>query len=418
VLDYFDTLKTPEILPSGRAKDQFHFTYDSAEWYALSESGVSVGYGLAWMLIDAAPPRRLVVLNVQPDSAAANAGIERGAEILAIDGVDFVFDNSEGAIASLNEALDPADGDAHVFTFLKRDGLTQATANLTAAPVTMDPVPTVKVLTTDTGDKVGYIQFDDHIATAEMQLIAAVEQFKQAEITDLVLDLRYNGGGYLDLASELAYMIAGDARTDGKVFETQTFNNPDRNPVTGDPVEPTPFRSESGFSAPFVPQLPTLDLGRVYVLTTAATCSASEAVINSLNGIDVEVIQIGGDTCGKPYGFYPQDNCGTTYFSIQFKGINDKGFGDYAEGFSPVARVGLPEGAKLPGCEVADDYAHDLGDENESMLKVAMAYRIDGANACALAPADAGLGLRRVTSVSALPGASKKPWRENRILQR
>ena len=58
------------------------------------------------------------------------------------------------------------------------------------------------------------------------------------------------------------------------------------------------------------------------------TCSASESIINGLRGVNVQVIQIGSTTCGKPYGFYPEDNCGTTYFSIQFKGVNAAGFGE------------------------------------------------------------------------------------------
>ena len=58
--------------------------------------------------------------------------------------------------------------------------------------------------------------------------------------------------------------------------------------------------------------------------------------MNGLRGVGVEVIQIGSTTCGKPYGFYPTDNCGTTYFTIQFKGVNDAGFGDYSDGFSPA----------------------------------------------------------------------------------
>jgi len=69
--------------------------------------------------------------------------------------------------------------------------------------------------------------------------------------------------------------------------------------------------------------LPTLNLSRVFVLTTSSTCSASEAIINGLRGADIEVIQIGSGTCGKPYGFYPTDNCATTYFTIQFSGINN-----------------------------------------------------------------------------------------------
>ena len=68
--------------------------------------------------------------------------------------------------------------------------------------------------------------------------------------------------------------------------------------------------------------LPTLDLDRVFVLTGPGTCSASEAIINGLRGIDVEVILIGETTCGKPHGFYPADNCGTTYFTVQFEIVN------------------------------------------------------------------------------------------------
>ena len=56
----------------------------------------------------------------------------------------------------------------------------------------------------------------------------------------------------------------------------------------------------------------------------------------------MQVIEIGSTTCGKPYGFYPQDNCGTTYFSIEFRGVNDQGFGDYTDGFSPGQHASIP----------------------------------------------------------------------------
>ena len=77
----------------------------------------------------------------------------------------------------------------------------------------------------------------------------------------------------------------------------------------------TPAAGEPGLRCAERQPLPTLDLSRVYVLTSAGTCSASEAIINGLRGVGVQVIQIGGTTCGKPYGFYPPDNCGTTYFA-------------------------------------------------------------------------------------------------------
>ena len=93
--------------------------------------------------------------------------------------------------------------------------------------------------------------------------------------------------------------------------------------------------------------------------------------MNSLRGVDVEVIQIGSTTRGKPYGFYPTDNCGTTYFTIQFRASNAKGFGDYSDGFSPANTAGvqgvlellaleLDEAMALCGCRSLDELTVDL----------------------------------------------------------
>jgi len=98
--------------------------------------------------------------------------------------------------------------------------------------------------------------------------------------------------------------------------------------------------------------------------------------MNGLRGIDIDVIQIGNTTCGKPYGFYPFDNCGTTYFSIQFGGTNDKGFGEYSDGFSPQ-NIPQPAGVELPGCLVSDDFTRQLGDPQEGMTRAALQYRED-----------------------------------------
>jgi hypothetical protein len=264
---------------------------------------------------------------------------------------------------------------------------------------------------------IGYMLFNDHIATAEQGLIDAVEQLRGARVNDLVLDIRYNGGGYLDIASELAYMIAGHGPTDGRPFEQVVFNDkhPATNPVTGQALIPIPFHTEAqGFSAPFGQRLPTLNLSRVFVLTGPETCSASESVMNSLQGVDVEVIQIGSTTCGKPYGFYPADNCGTTYFSIQFKGVNAKGFGDYTDGFTPGA---APAGAVAPGCVVADDFTHALGDPEEARFGTALAYR-SGAG-CITREAQARSAPAQVSRLAAIDGRlHKSPWLTNRTLRR
>jgi hypothetical protein len=274
-----------------------------------------------------------------------------------------------------------------------------------------------------TGGTVGYMLFNDQLAIAEPALISAINTLKTDGITDLVLDIRYNGGGYLDIASELAYMIAGPA-SNGKTFEDTQFNakHPTVDPILGTAITPTPFHATTqGFTAspPAGQALPYLGLGRVYVLTGPGTCSASEAVINGLQGIGVQVIEVGSTTCGKPYGFYPDDNCGTTYFSIQFQGINQAGFGNYPDGFVPSngATTGIDPGAVLPGCSVADDFTHALGDPAEARVAAALAYRDGGAGACPAATGIAIPGVRQ--SLAAADGkVFKSAFQMNRILRR
>lgn len=423
VLDYFNTQKTTVVLPNGRARDEFHYTYDTAEYYALSESGVSVGYGINWDMVNRVPPRKLVVRYVEASSQAGMAGVMRGAEVLRIDGVDLVNDGTQAGVDKLNAALsESTQGRAHTFVFADRGTGTQRTVSLGVAPVTLDPVPVVRILNTASGD-LGYVLFQDHMSKAEAELVDAFTRLRDANVKDLVLDLRYNGGGRLGIASQVAYMIAGPAQTNGKTFERLVFNDrhPTINPVTGEALQPLPFTDVTlGYSTSPGQALPALNLSRVFVLTSGDTCSASESVINGLNGIGIEVIQIGGDTCGKPYGFYPQDNCGTTYFSVQIKNVNAKGFGDYAAGFSPATRAGQPAGAKLPGCEVGDDYTHDLGDPDERMYKVALDYRARGS--CELAAGSAG-ATGRVKAAATVGGDGMaldmpnalEPWRHNRM---
>ncbi|HXS80900.1 MAG TPA: S41 family peptidase [Gammaproteobacteria bacterium] len=367
--EYFSLLKTTATTTSGAPKDKFHFTYSTADWLSLSQSGVEAGYGALWAVVANLPPRRIVVAYTEPGSpAASSAAFARGAEVLRIDGVDVVNSSTQADIDVFVAGLYPDSiGEQH--TFLTRDRFgTQRTVALTSAAVTKTPVPVSNVINFN-GGRVGYLLFNDHILTAEQALITAIEQMRSALVNDLVLDLRYNGGGYLFLASELAYMIAGPARTSGQTFEKLQFNDkhPSIDPISGQPLTPVPFLNTSSGNQP----LPTLNLPRVYVLTGGTTCSASESIINSLRGVGVQVIQIGSTTCGKPYGFYPEDNCGTTYFSIQFKGVNAAGFGDYTDGFSPNNAPGAG-GTRLQGCSVADDFNDDLGAVTEDRLQAAL----------------------------------------------
>jgi C-terminal processing protease CtpA/Prc len=415
---YFDLLKTTATTASGTPKDQFHFTYSTAEWIALSQSGQSAGYGVEWAIMATRPPREAVVAYTEPGSPAAAAGLARGARLLRVDGVDFISDGTQGGVNTINAGLFPdAAAETHTFEILDLGAGASRTAQLTSVIVTSTPVQNVRTISTPTGN-VGYMLFNDHIATAEQALIDAITTLDNANVVDLVLDVRYNGGGYLVIASQLAYMIAGPARTGGRTFEDLRFNakHPSTNPVTGDPLQPLPFANISiGLSAPAGQPLPTLDLPRVFVLTGANTCSASESIINGLRGIGVQVIQIGSKTCGKPYGFYPEDNCGTTYFSIQFQGVNEVGFGDYSDGFAPQNSVGT-QTTPIPGCSVGDDFTRALGDANESRLAAALAYRTGGQASC---PAPSGLtgpGVSKPSLEAAEGRIRKSPLRENRIL--
>ena len=414
-LDYFDQLKTFATTASGAAKDKFHFTVDSAEWFQLSQSGASAGYGAEFILLSSVPPREVVIAFTEPNSPATNLAqpLARGATILSIDGFD-INDNTQAGIDALNAGLFPSGaGQSHDFVVLDLGAQNSRPVTMISAIVTEDPVQNVDTIVTPTGN-VGYMLFNAHRAPAEAELIGAINQLQG--VTDLVLDIRYNGGGFLDIASELAYMIAGPAAA-GQTFDEIQFNDkhPTTDPVTGQNLEPTRFHTTTqGFSVAAGQALPTLNLGTVYVLTGPNTCSASEAIMNGLRGINVNVIQIGSTTCGKPYGFYARDNCGTTYFTIQFRGVNAVGFGDYTDGFSP-ANTQANVGEVIPGCSVADDFTAQLGDTSEARLAAALAYRV--APNCPAPSGFAQPGLSKPGApLSATDGIiPMSPWDSNRI---
>jgi carboxyl-terminal processing protease len=295
----------------------------------------------------------------------------------------------------------------HSFRFA-RSGVPAADYAFVAGNVALKPVQS-EVLDVN-GARVGYLLFNDHVLPAEVDLISAFAGFSAAPgISDLVLDLRYNGGGYLYIASEVAYMITGAARTNNRVFEATVFSNKRSSENSSGGFSdlacvPNPATFKCTRSDP----LPALNLSRVYVLVSGSTCSASEAIINGLRGVDVEVHLIGDTTCGKPYGFFSQDNCGITYFPIEFQGVNAKGFGGYANGFVPGGTGTTAD--NLPGCAANDDFNHQLGDPAEGQLAAALSYRNSGNAACLpLAVANRATPLLAGQSAAVAQGQVIKP---------
>ncbi|MDO6385839.1 MULTISPECIES: S41 family peptidase [unclassified Uliginosibacterium] len=344
------------------AKDRFSFVITAAEAAAMFQSGSATGVGIDTRR-DSAQSLRVAL--VQPGSPAALGGLKRGDRITAINGSSV---SSNLSSAQINALYYGKVGDKVSLAYVRQSDGASISVTLTAASFSSDPLPLASTLTAGS-TKIGYLAFHEHTQPSEAKLASAINNFAKAGISDLVLDMRYNGGGYLAIAGELGYMIAGSKSLDAsnsvgyKTFQRLVHNDK---------------RSADNYDFPFMPlkllnyydtglavALPSLSLKRVYVLTTSSTCSASEAVINGLRGIDVEVITIGGKTCGKPYGMYETDNCGNAYFALAFKGLNAKGFGDYEAGLTA-------------NCTVADDFSHELGNSSEAMLAAALTHRSTG----------------------------------------
>ena len=382
LLDYFAELRTKEITPSGKAKDEFHFTQDTAERFERVSSGASGGYGAQYAFLESRPPRDVRIAFTEENTPFSAAGVVRGAKILSIDGEDAINGNN---VDVLNNGLFPEEGKETVFVFEDTPGAEPRTVTVTATAIVSNPVYQSQVIEQG-DDKVGYMVFNTFgTVTAEKQLFDAFTDLAAAEVDDLVIDLRYNGGGFVAIAAQLGYMIAGD-KSQGLTFEVPRFNDkhPTVDPVTGRVIRPTPFIDETidlaaAFGQPTLiaegQDLPTLNLDRVFVLSTEGTCSASELLVNSLRGIDVDVILVGNTTCGKPFGFYTTDNCGVSYSTVQFQTVNAKGFGDYADGFTPGAQGSNVPGVLVEGCVIEDDFSNQLGDNAEAMLSGALTYR-------------------------------------------
>ena len=261
-----------------------------------------------------------------------------------------------------------------------------------------DAVPVAAVVSSPGSRQVGYIQFNDHKVGAQDDLITAFRQIEAQHVHDLVLDLRDNSGGFLYIALTAASMITGPA-ADGKVFEHLEYN--DKRGAESD-ASTWRFSGEVQSAESQYPAgtpLPRLGLQRVFVLTTGRTCSASESIINSLRGIDVQVIRVGSTTCGKPFGFQQKNNCGVAYFPIEFQGRNAKGFGDYTAGFQPM-------------CEVSEAPGVIPGSTNDPLLTAALHY-VDN-NAC---PAGTATGVQSAKEPIVTGGAPpRRPGWAGRLL--
>jgi hypothetical protein len=287
----------------------------------------------------------LRVTDVFPGSPAAELGFDRGTEILALNGktVQKTYEDGEwNTIWGGEEA-----GYSVNVSFRNATGETRA-GQMAKRVVTIPTVPLVAVLEAG-GKKTGYIVFKNFVEPSYAALDAAFAQLKAASATELVLDLRYNGGGLVAVAQYLGGLIGGD-RTSGEVFAQYVHND-----------KQTSRNNAIRFPRP----ASAFPLNRLFVITTRSSASASELIINALRPF-VPVIVVGDNSYGKPVGQYGFQICERMLYPVSFSVRNALGQGDYYDGFAP-------------DCRAADDIDHALGDPGEASLSAALSYVATGA---------------------------------------
>jgi len=357
------------------SKDRFSFVLTQAEADAVFQSGTATNVGFT-LRRDTGNGGVIRIAYVEPNGPAAAAGFARGMVLATVDGVATSF----SIPAALSDKLfNSAAGTSSVIGVQDTPGGPVRTLTVTSATFATSPLIVDRVLP---GTSTGYLAYNSFATpVGEVQLADAFKRFATAGVTDLIVDLRYNSGGFVHIAAQLGYMVAGQAQSSGKVFDTLVFN--DKRSAGNINIEfVNTITAFFGNSARAGEPFSALNLRRVWVLTSGSTCSASEAFISALRGIDIDVVLVGGTTCGKPYGFTQSNNCTLAFFGIEFEGRNNKG------AVTPV--TGIPA-----TCAATDDLDHALGDPAERMLAAAISYQLAGrCPAPTMAAASAALSLR------------------------
>ena len=317
---YFDALLYTGT-SAGFPADRWSYSQSTESFNRFYGDGATLGYGVAvnGIEVDGVVGRPLYVRYVEPGSPALAAGVRRGDQIISLNG------RSVDSIVAAEDysALTPGQAGDTLRLVLRRSGVDRS-VTVTAAVFTLTPVQGPALRTSPGGRRLAYLQVKDMVSQALVPMDAAFAQFKAAGAQDLVLDLRYNGGGLVSTGGTLASYIAG-SRASGLNYATLLYN--DKRAAANN--------QNFAFSQPAA----ALGLPRVYVLSGPRTCSASEQVINGLRGAGIDVISIGNTTCGKPVGFLPSSSCGRTYSAVNFESVNQRNEGRYFDGFEASCRV-------------------------------------------------------------------------------
>ncbi|MEO6229095.1 MAG: S41 family peptidase [Ferruginibacter sp.] len=318
--------------------DRYSFAIKQVEWDNISAGLGSVGAATSTdgdfgLTVFFRVQGDLRVSLVEPQSPAGVAGIKRSWRITKINGsTDITTTNSTFIIDNIYNAATVS------LTFLKPDGST-VDINLNRGHYTEKPVYLDTVYSIN-NKKTGYLVFNSFLGKADdiyNEFQRVFSKFAAAAVSDVIVDLRYNGGGYVSVQEKLAnYLVSASAN--GGVMMTQTYNaqNSARNLTTK-------FVKEG-----------SLNLGRIYFIVGKSTASASELLINNLRPY-MDVRLVGNTTYGKPVGFFPIPVGDWYIFPVSFRTTNKNGDGNYFNGLTVNSQI-------------ADGLDKDWGDQAETCL--------------------------------------------------
>ena len=334
---------TPEdllaYLISFQPLDDFSYIDLAASDAQFFGEGQYEGYGFSSRFETADDLRFLTVFVSSP---AAEAGFERGQRILMLNGrtiSDIEANEGVGALFAM-PALD--------FTIRRPDN-SEETISVAKGLVTIDPLPQSRIISLPGGTTVGYLEITTFISTADAAFADVFLAFQQANVTDVILDLRYNGGGLIS-TTELLGNYLGGAIAVNSIFSKTLFNDD---------------HSASNRIAFFQNLFESISLSRLVVIATDRTASASELIANSMaSHVDVSIV--GSVTRGKPVGQLGIPFCDKILRPTAFETVNSDDEGGYFDGL-PV------------DCPVQDNVLIPIGDETDPNVTTALFLVENGA---------------------------------------
>jgi len=341
---------------------------------ATSLGGTNGDYGLSVIYNNTIPTTDLRIKYVYPGSPADKAGLVRGYQITAITGVPsltYTSSTSSNYTALVNALFNST---TITMTVQKPDNTT-FDVTLNTANYTVVPVIKSKVLDLGNGKKMGYMVFNsftDLKANAQTYLDAAFTSFTSAGISDLVVDLRYNGGGSVATAEYLSNLIVPASKTNTVMF-TEYYNDKlqnDKYPLLAKKYKINPGDFKPANNQAIFSKQGSLNINRVFFIVTGNTASASELTINNLIP-EMNVQLIGTTSYGKPVGFFAIPIGAYQLYTPEFESKNSANQGGYYAGMTPGS-------ATYPGVQASDDVTHDFGDVNEALLARAINYATKG----------------------------------------